>query len=120
MLNRFYIATTHTLLRHDAVIDKLISDEVMAFFVQGVSGPNYRRRAVQAGMELLEAVGYGSEEGPWTDVGIAVNAGIAYAGDVGVQSSTSLPSVIRSTQRRECNRKPRAASCWSRLEWPMT
>ena len=26
---------------HDAVIDKLIGDEVMAFFVQGVSGPNY-------------------------------------------------------------------------------
>ena len=49
----------------------------MAFFVQGVSGPNYRRRAVQAGMELLDAVGYRSDEGPWIDVGIAINAGIA-------------------------------------------
>ena len=53
LLNRFYIAATHTLLRHDAVIDKLIGDEVMAFFVQGVSGPNYRRRAVQAGGQKL-------------------------------------------------------------------
>jgi hypothetical protein len=120
LLNRFYIATTHTLLRHDAVIDKLIGGEVMAFFVQGVSGPNYRRRAVQAGMELLEAVGYGSGEGPWTDVGIpSMRASPTWAMS-GVQSSTSLPSVIRSTQRRECNTKPRAASCWSRLEWPMT
>jgi adenylate cyclase len=33
-------------------------------------------------MELLEAVGYGSDEGPWIDVGIAVNAGIAYVGNV--------------------------------------
>jgi adenylate cyclase len=74
LLNRFYIAATHTLLRHDAVIDKLIGDQVMAFFVPGISGPNYRRRAVQAGMELLEAVGYGSDEWPWIDVGIAVNA----------------------------------------------
>jgi adenylate cyclase len=41
LVNRFYIAATHTLLRHDAVIDKLIGDEVMAFFVRGVSGPNY-------------------------------------------------------------------------------
>ena len=55
LLNRFYIAATQTLLRHDAVIDKLIGDEVMAFFVRGISGPQYRRRAVLAGMELLQS-----------------------------------------------------------------
>src|ERR1700760_4770352 len=65
VLNRFYMAATRTLLRHDAVIDKLIGDEVMAFFVQGVSGPNYRRRAVQAGMELLEAGGEGRDQTAW-------------------------------------------------------
>jgi adenylate cyclase len=83
LLNRFYVAATQTLLRHDAVIDKLIGDEVMAFFVRGISGPHYRRRAVLAGMELLEAVGYGSEAGPWLEVGVAVNAGVAYVGNVG-------------------------------------
>ena len=83
LLNRFYTAATQTLLRHDAVIDKLIGDEVMAFFVRGISGPQYRRRAVLAGMELLEAVGYGSEAGPWLEVGVAVNAGVAYVGNVG-------------------------------------
>src|SRR4051812_40439770 len=44
-LNRFYAVATDTLLRHDAVIDKLIGDEVMAFFIPGVSGPDYRKRA---------------------------------------------------------------------------
>ena len=38
LLNRFYATATRVLLRHDAVIDKLIGDEVMAFFVSGVSG----------------------------------------------------------------------------------
>src|ERR1700731_4746663 len=57
LLNRFYLAATRALLRHDAVIDKLIGDEVMAFFVRGISGPHYRRRAVEAGLELLRAVG---------------------------------------------------------------
>jgi adenylate cyclase len=101
LLNRFYMAATRTLLRHDAVIDKLIGDEVMAFFVQGVSGPNYRRRAVQAGMELLEAVGYGSDEGPWIDVGIAVNAGIAYVGNVGgaVVDFTALGDPVNAAAR---------------------
>jgi adenylate cyclase len=83
LLNRFYVAATQTLLRHDAVIDKLIGDEVMAFFVRGISGPQYRRRAVLAGMELLKAVGYGSDEGPWLEVGVAVNAGVAYVGNIG-------------------------------------
>ncbi|WP_253867587.1 adenylate/guanylate cyclase domain-containing protein [Mycobacterium sp. GA-1285] len=83
VLNRFYSSATQTLLRHDAVIDKLIGDEVMAFFVQGISGPKYRRRAVLAGMELLNAVGYGSDEGPWLEVGVAVNAGVAFVGNVG-------------------------------------
>ena len=42
LLNRFYRVATDTLVGHDAVIDKLIGDEVMAFFVRGVSGPEYR------------------------------------------------------------------------------
>ena len=83
LLNRFYRTATDTLLRHDAVLDKLIGDEVMAFFVQGISGPAYRHRAVQAGLELLSAVGYGTAEGPWIEVGVAVNAGLAYVGNVG-------------------------------------
>lgn len=101
LLNRFYGAATQTLLRHDAVIDKLIGDEVMAFFVRGISGPSYRRRAVQAGIELLETVGYGSPEGPWLDVGIAVNAGVAYVGNVGgaVVDFTALGSPVNAAAR---------------------
>jgi adenylate cyclase len=120
LLNRFYTAATHTLLRHDAVIDKLIGDEVMAFFVQGISGPDYRRRAVQAGVELLEAVGYGSDEGPWlTWASLSTPASPTW-GTLGVQSWTSPLSAIQSTRRRECNSKPPAARCWSRPGWPMT
>ena len=82
LLDRFYAAATQALLRRDAVIDKLIGDEVMAFFVRGISGPDYRHQAVRAGLELLSAVGYGVDSGPWLDVGAAVNAGPAYVGNV--------------------------------------
>jgi adenylate cyclase len=84
LLNRFYVAATHTLLRHDAVIDKLIGDEVMAFFVRGISGPHYRDLAVRAGLDLLAAVRDG-DGAPWLQVGVAVNAGIAFVGNVGGQ-----------------------------------
>ena len=83
LLNRFYTVATDALLRHDAIIDKLIGDEVMAIFVPGVSGTEYRRRAVDAGLDLLRAVGYGTPGGAWLDLGVAVNAGVAYVGNVG-------------------------------------
>jgi adenylate cyclase len=83
VVNRFYGVATSVLLRHDALIDKLIGDEVMALFIPGVAGPDYRRRAVEAAADLLRGVGYGSAEGPWLDVGAAVNAGVAYVGNVG-------------------------------------
>jgi adenylate cyclase len=103
LLNRFYTAVTQTLLRHDAVIDKLIGDEVMAFFVRGISGPHYRRRAVVAGMELLKAVGYGSDQGPWVEVGVAVNAGVAYVGNVGdaVVDFTALGNPVNVAARMQ-------------------
>src|SRR5215213_10161538 len=103
LLNRFYIAATQTLLRHDAVIDKLIGDEVMAFFVRGISGPQYRRRAALAGMELLKAVGYGSEEGPWLELGVAVNAGVAFVGNVGgsVVDFTALGDPVNVSARMQ-------------------
>jgi adenylate cyclase len=103
LLNRFYLTATQTLLRHDAVIDKLIGDEVMAFFVRGISGPQYRRRAVQAGRELLTAVGYGSEAEPWLELGVAVNAGVAYVGNVGgsVVDFTALGNPVNVSARMQ-------------------
>lgn len=103
LLNRFYGAATQTLLRHDAVIDKLIGDEVMAFFVQGISGPRYRQRAVEAGVDLLKAVGCGTPGGPWLDVGVAVNAGVAYVGNVGaaVVDFTALGRPVNTAARMQ-------------------
>ncbi|MCV7028571.1 adenylate/guanylate cyclase domain-containing protein [Mycobacterium sherrisii] len=103
LLNRFYGAATQTLLRHDAVIDKLIGDEVMAIFVRGISGPQYRRRAVLAGTELLRAVGYGCARGPWLRLGVAVNAGVAYVGNVGeaVVDFTALGDPVNLSARMQ-------------------
>lgn len=103
LLNRFYVVATRTLLRHDAVIDKLIGDEVMAFFVAGISGPGYRRRAVEAGIDLLNAVGCGTDDGPWLNLGAAVNAGIAYVGNVGgaVVDFTALGDPVNVAARMQ-------------------
>jgi adenylate cyclase len=75
-LNRFYAKATDVLIHHDGVVDKLIGDEVMALFIPGVAGPEYRRKAALAALDLAAAV----HDLP---VGVAANAGIAFVGNVG-------------------------------------
>jgi adenylate cyclase len=105
LLNRFYATATEVILRHDGLIDKLIGDEAMALFIPGVAGPDYRRRALAAGRELLEAVGYGSSEGPWIPLGVGLNAGEAYVGNVGtaVVDFTALGDAVNVAARLQSN-----------------
>lgn len=93
LLNRYYLAASRVLLRHDAIIDKLIGDEVMALFIPGIAGGQYRERAAEAAIELLGAFGYGSKSGPWLDVGVGVQAGIAYVGNVGADGMMDLTAL---------------------------
>jgi adenylate cyclase len=93
VLNRFYRAATEVLIRHDAIIDKLIGDEVMALFIPGICGPYYHRRAVEAAVALLQEVGYGRSGGPWLALGVAVNSGMTYVGNVGSEGVVDFTAV---------------------------
>ncbi len=53
LLNRFYEAATRVLIRYDAVVDKMVGDEVFAWFVPAVSGPRYRGAAALAAVDLV-------------------------------------------------------------------
>ncbi len=101
-LNRFYNAATEVLVRHDAIIDKLIGDEVMALFIPGICGPQYHRRAAQAVLDLFTAVGYERTGAAWMPIGAAVNSGIAYVGNVGandIVDFTALGDPVNTAAR---------------------
>jgi adenylate cyclase len=109
LMNRFYKAATAVLVAHDALIDKLIGDEVMGLFIPGITGPSYRRSAVEAGVDLLRAVGYGTEAGPWLAMGVGVNAGVAYVGNVGgdgVLDFTALGDPVNVASRLQAAAAP--------------
>ena len=94
-LNRFYATATDVLVRHDALIDKLIGDEVMAIFVPGLAGPDYRRRTALAAVELARAL-------PDLPLGVAANAGVAFVGKVGtgpVVDFTALGDAVNVAAR---------------------
>ncbi len=101
LLNRFYRIATEVLIHHDAIIDKLIGDEVMALFIPGICGPQYHRKAVEAADALLRSVGYGQGKQPWLALGAGVNSGTAYVGNVGgeVVDFTALGDTVNTAAR---------------------
>ena len=90
------------LIHHDGLVDKLIGDEVMALFLPGVAGPDYRRKAALAALDLAGAV----DDLP---IGVAANAGIAYVGNVGsgtVLDFTALGDAVNVGARLQSHASP--------------
>ena len=83
LLRRFYQAASKALLANDAILGQIAGDEVMAIFVPGLAGQGFPRRAVRAAEALLRAVGYGTGDGNWLDVGVGICTGEEYVGNVG-------------------------------------
>ena len=93
LLNRFYRVATETLIGSDATVDKLIGDEVMAFFVPGFAGPDFKLEAIDAGQALLRAFGFDGRTEQWLPVGIGIDVGTAYVGNVGGEHLVDFTAV---------------------------
>lgn len=107
-MNRFYRVATRVLLDHGAIIDKMVGDEVMALFVPGLAGRDYRVAAVRAGEALLHELRKEPQQNPLA-VGIAVHAGPAFVGNVGSQGIsdfTALGDTVNSAARLQAVAAP--------------
>ena len=92
LLRRFYAAAEDVLFP-EAVIDKLIGDEVMALYLpHGLSKPAPELMLDHA-RRLLAAVGYGTAGGPFAAVGVGLDYGEAFVGNVGGESYTEFTAI---------------------------
>ncbi|MCI0873375.1 MAG: adenylate/guanylate cyclase domain-containing protein [Chloroflexi bacterium] len=107
LLNRFYEVTTKSLLLQNAVVDKMIGDEVMAFFVPAFEKET-QAAALRAAVAILRRVGYRPGKEPWLPVGIGINFGEAYVGKVGtgeVNDFTALGDTVNTAARLQSHAK---------------
>jgi adenylate cyclase len=105
LLRRFYRCAEDVLFP-DAVIDKLIGDEVMALYL-----PDVQRRfaheevpplMLEHARDLLRAVGYGSGDGPFVEMGIGIDVGEAFVGNIGdraLYDFTAVGDVVNTASR---------------------
>ena len=97
------------MLSRSAIIDKLVGDEVMALYVpQLFRGEGWEDDIVRDARDLLAAVGYGAAE-PWLEVGVGVDIGPAYVGNVGagdVKDFTALGDVVNTAARLQAQAAP--------------
>jgi adenylate cyclase len=91
LMGRFYDTATDVLVRHDAIVDKFVGDEVVAIFVPAMAGLVHSRVAIGAAIELLRQTGHAGV--PWVPVGIGVNTGRAYVGTIGEGPDTDLTAM---------------------------
>jgi adenylate cyclase len=83
LINRFYQASTHVLIHSDAIIDKLIGDEVAALYLPSFVGKDHALKSINAAREILKVTGHDNRNGPWIPVGVGVHTGVAWIGAVG-------------------------------------
>ena len=102
LLNRFYASASEVLGR-SAIIDKLVGDEVMALYLpQLFPGNGWENEMIRDARDLLAAVGYGSSADPWLRLGVGLDVGRAYVGNVGsgeVKDFTALGDVVNTAAR---------------------
>ena len=109
ILTRFYHVATDVLLAHDALIDKLIGDEVMALFIPGMTGPDYRRQTCEAGLDLVRAAQADRTLRDGMAIGVAVHGGPAFVGNVGaagIADFTALGDTVNTAARLQSLAQP--------------
>jgi adenylate cyclase len=102
LIARFYNAVTDVLVEADALIDRLIGDEVVALFLPALAGKRHAEAAIQSAKAILKATGHGDSTGPWVPIGVGVHTGNAFVGAIGsggVSDITALGDDVNLTAR---------------------
>lgn len=100
LMNRFYAAAVGVVCEH-AIVDKLVGDQVMALYLPRVFPGEPARHMVTDARALLAAVGYATGR-PWVEVGVGLDFGAAYVGNVGageVKDFTAIGDVVNTAAR---------------------
>jgi adenylate cyclase len=110
LIKRFYKASSEVLIEHNAMVNRLMGDQVIALFVPRFAGHDHAKVAIQAAQGLLQATGHNDPAGPWISVGIGVHTGKAFVGVVGSSEGVNEIAVLGSAANLAARLSSQAAA----------
>ena len=83
LISHFFAVASDVITRSEALLDRLVGDQVIGLYIPGFAGDKHRDLAIYAAQELLRATRHGLEQKPWIPVGVGIHTGVAFVGSVG-------------------------------------
>jgi len=94
LVQRFYKTVSDILIEYNAMVNRLMGDQVIGLFVPRFAGREHARVAVDAALDILRATGHNEPGGPWVPVGVGVHTGMAFVGVVGSKDGVNEIAVL--------------------------
>jgi adenylate cyclase len=87
IMNNFFRIANTVLVKYNALIDKMVGDEVIGLFIPGLAGKNHPSVAINTALELAEQLKR-DDKASNLPIGMGVHTGIAYVGTVGTKETS--------------------------------
>jgi len=110
LIQRFYQAAGEVLIGHNALVNRLMGDQVIGLFVPRFAGEAHSQAAIAAALDLLRATGHADPAGPWVPVGVGIHTGRAYVGAVGASGGVNEIAVLGSAANLAARLSAQAAA----------
>jgi adenylate cyclase len=96
LIQRFYQAASEVLVEHNAMVNRLMGDQVIGLFVPRFAGLKHAEVAIAAAREMMRVTGHGDGDraNQKIPIGIGVHTGVAYVGSVGTNKGVNELAVL--------------------------
>ncbi|HEX9331217.1 MAG TPA: adenylate/guanylate cyclase domain-containing protein [Anaerolineales bacterium] len=94
LISRFFRVANEVFIRSEALLNRLVGDQVIGLYVPGFAGPDHRRKAIYAAQDLLHETGHTNSRDPWLPIGVGIHTGVAFLGSVGSNENVTDIAVL--------------------------